>query len=204
MLNNELIFRGKLLLGVILATSIYGFFYFESSILLKIIVVIFGLFCLIKVMLKKTDKPALSSRGDILILFTLYISFFSLYNVLYGLGIPLYFVMIAVWLMVSTLFMGLLMIDRMDMVMSHATLWAFVSLVGLVILEVFLSLSFWPIDPKVKSLVLVVLFYLISNLIYLHGHNVLRFKKIAGFLIVALIILGLLMLNIWLSLRGGQ
>jgi len=193
----------KLVTGLLLAISMAGFFYFEISVLLRTMVIVFGLASFIWVFMQKFDKPPLSSRSEILTLFALYLGFFTLYNLLYGLGIPLYFVMIAVWLLVSAMFYCLLVLDKIDTLLNHSLFWVFTSLVGLVILEIFLSLSFWPIDPKIKSLILLIAYYLITNLIYLYTHNVLNFKRISGFLIVSFLILGSMILNIFLSLKGG-
>ena len=110
--------------------------------------------------------------------------------------------MLAVLALVAGLFFGLLTLDRLESLISPPLFWVFVVLVGLVILETFLSLSFWPVDPKIKSLIIVVIFYLIENLIYLYTHNVLKLKRIIGFLTAGFLILGLTILIIWLGLRG--
>lgn len=204
MFNDQWLFRGKLALAVMLAGSVYGFFYFEGSALLRALIIFISLFGLTKIFLQpRLDKPATTSRGEVLVLLILYLGFFALYNMLYGLGIPLYVVMVAVWLIVATLFTGVMMVDRFDLALTQPNFWFLVSLVGLSTLELFLSLTFWPIDPSLKSLFLVVFFYLGTNVIYLHIHNVLRFKKMLGYSIISLIILSLLIANIWLSLRSG-
>ncbi len=203
MINDQWLLRGKIVLGLLLAATTYGFFYFENSLLMQIIVLIFGLSSFLWAILYKDDAPPLNSRREILILFILYLGVYTLYNMLYGLGMPLYLIMIAVWLLVSLLFLALLILDRIDTLLNHPLFYVFVSLSGLISLEVFLSLSFWPIDPKVKSLILVVVFYLMTNLIYLHTHNMLRFKKIIGLIIASFLIIGLLILSIWTSLKGG-
>ena len=201
MVDNHWLWRGKIILGLLLAASICGFFYFENSSILRAIVIIIGLTSLIWAVIPKTEKPPLASRREILILFTLYIGLYSLYNLLYSVSIPLYLVMIAVWALVTLLFLCLLILDRIDTLMINPLFWTFSCLIGLIILEIFLSLSFWPIDPKFKSLILVMIFYLVTNLIYLYTHGVLKFKRILGFLIVSILTIGLLILNIWLGLR---
>lgn len=194
----------KFITGVLLVVSIIGFFYFEVSVILRSAVIIFALASFAWMLLQKNEKPPLASKREILVLLVLYLGFFSIYNLLYGLGIPLYFVMLAVWLFVSAMFYSLLALDEIDTLLTHPLFWVFTSLVGLVILEVFLSLSFWPIDPKVKSLILVVIYYLITKIIYLYTHNVLNFKKILGFLIISVLIIGLMILSIWTNIKGGS
>ncbi len=180
-----------------------GFFYFETSIFLRIFIIVFSLASFIWMLFQKDEKPPLASKREIVILLVLYLGFFSIYNLLYGLGIPLYFVMLAVWLLCSAMFYSLLALDQIDTLLTHPLFWVYTSLVGLVVLEVFLSLSFWPIDPKVKSLILVVIYYIITKIIYLYTHNVLNFKKILGFLIVSVLIIGLMMLSLWTGIKGG-
>lgn len=185
----------------ILAASLAGFWYFESSLILKILVLILAGAGLAVAFGQPTEKPPLRSPREFLILLILYLGLFSLYNLLYGLSIPLYLIMVAISVLVAGLFFGLLVLDRLETIIDPPLFWVFVVLVGLVILEIFLSLSFWPIDPKVKSLIIVIIFYLITNLIYLYTHNMLRLKRIAGFLAVGILILGLLILSIWVNLN---
>ncbi len=193
----------KVILIAILAATLVGFWYFENSLLFKISVVILAASGLLVACLKKIDRPPLKSPHEFIILLALYLGIFTLYNLLYGLSIPLYLVMIAILGLVSGLFFGLLILDRLDTIINPPLFWVFIILVGLVILEIFLSLSFWPIDPKVKSLMIVVIFYLLMNLIYLFSHNMLKLKRILGIMIVSILILSLMILSIWMSLRGG-
>jgi|GEM_PF-997119 len=193
----------KGILAAVLAATLFGFWYFENSLLLKILVIVLAIAGLGVMFGRKTDKPPLRSRNEFIILLILYLGLFTLYNALYGLSIPLYLVMIAVLTLVSGLFFGLLVSDKLDTIINPPLFSVFIIMSGLVILETFLSLSFWPIDPKVKSLIIVVIFYIITNLIYLYTHNVLKLKRTLGILIVGIVILTVFILNIWVGLRGG-
>ena len=200
-MNNHLII--KIITGLLLVVSLIGFFYFETSVISRFLVIVFSLSSFGWMLLQKNEKPPLASKREVLVLLVLYLGFFSIYNLLYGLGIPLYFVMLAVWMLCSAMFYILLALDDINTLLSHPLFWVFISLVGLVTLEVFLSLSFWPVDPKVKSLILVVIYYIITKIIYLYTHNVLNFKKILGFLVVSVLIIGLMMLSLWTGIKGG-
>lgn len=200
--KNPWLIWSKIILVVILIASLAGFWYFETSLILKILAIILAAVGTYTALRGKTEKPPLSSRREFMILLVLYLGLYSLYNLLYGLSIPLYLIMVAVLVLVPGLFFGLLMLDRIESIIDPALFRVFVILLGLVILEIFLSLSFWPLDPKVKSLIIVVIFYLITNLIYLYTHSMLKLKRIAGFLIAAAIIFVILALNIWFGLRG--
>jgi hypothetical protein len=194
---------GKGILAIITIAIIFGFWYFESSLWLKIIVVLVLAALLVWSLLRRTEKAVLRSQNELIVLLALYLGLFTLYNALYGLGIPLYLVMVGVMLLVSGLFFASLVLDKLETLINTPLLWVFLITAGLVILETFLSLSFWPIDPKIKSLIIVVIFYVITNSIYLFAHNMLKFKKILGILIAGTVILAIFILNIWFSLRGA-
>lgn len=193
----------KIILTAILAVTLVGFWYFENSLILKILVIILTGGSLLAAFLHQTEKPPLRSPREFIILLILYLGLFTLYNLLYGLSIPLYLVMIAILVLVAGLFFGLLVLDRLETIISPPIFWVFIIMVGLVVLEVFLSLSFWPIDPKIKGLIIVVIFYLMTNLIYLYTHSVLKLKRIIGILVVSIVILSLFILSIWFGLKGG-
>lgn len=197
--SNKILLFEKILLFVLLASSIVGFWYFESSLILRIAVIVLGVISLILAFFNVPEKPQLSSRRELLILLILYLGLFSIYNLLYGLSIPLFIVMLAILLLVCSLFFGLIMIDRVNTLISKPLFNLFIILMGLVILEIFLSLSYWPVDPRFKSLIIVVIFYLITNLIYLHVHSMLKLKRIIGYLIVCVVILIPIALILWFS-----
>jgi len=185
----------KIILFVLLAASLVGYCYFETSIYLRIIAFILSFIALGTAFLKPTDKPQLVSQREILFLLILYLGLYSLYNFLYGLSLPLFGIMLAVLILVCSLFFGILMLDRINEVINRPLFNLLVVLVGLIILEIFLSLTYWPIDPQLKSLIIVSIFYLIINLIYLYAHSVLQFKRIIGFCIVVIIVLAISLMS---------
>lgn len=202
MKNNWTLF-GKIILAFLLGVSIFGFFYFETSLILRIMVVVLGLGSFIwGIKVNKNDSP-LSNKREVLILFILYLSLSSIYNLIYSLGIPLAVVMVSVCVLVFALFGGLLVIDRLNDRFAGPRFWVFVVLAGLVLLEIFLSLTFWPVDPKFKSLILVIVFYCMTNVIYLYAHDMLKLKRIINLLIVCVIILALIIFAIFYQVKGG-
>lgn len=194
----------KVVLVAILIATLAGFWYFETSVILKILVIILSGTGLVTAFAHKTEKPPLRSPREFIILLILYLGLFDLYNLLYGLSIPLYLIMVATLILVAGLFFGILVLDKIETILKPSLFWVFIIMIGLVVLETFLSLSFWPIDPKIKSLIIVVIFYLVTNLIYLYTHSVLKLKRILGILIVSIVILSLFILSIWFSLKGGM
>lgn len=202
-MDNKLINWSKIFQIGILMISGFGYFYFETSSILRFLVVVFGGLIALWSFFSKQEKPFLNSRREILSLLILYLGLFTFYNLLYGVGIPLYLIMVMTWILVCATLYSSLILDRINTIFDSSLLWVYISLIGLVVLETFLSLSFWPIDPQFKCLIIIVFYYLASNLIYLRAANMLRLKRIVGFILAGLIILGLLILNIWQGLRGG-
>ena len=199
MVNPKFLVYEKILLFVLLIGSLIGFWYFEYSLILRILVIVLAVAGSGLAFFNVSEKPQLSSRREFLILLVLYLGLFTLYNLLYGLSIPLFIIMIAILMLVSSLFFGIIMMDRIDVLIDKPLFRLFIILMGLAILEIFISLSYWPIDPKLKSLIIVVIFYIITNLIYLYVHSMLKLKRIAGYLIVSIIILSVIVLIIWLT-----
>jgi len=191
----------KFLLLAILFGTIWGFWFFEESLILRIIILIFAFVGVILAFTKEKKEPQLFSRRELLMLLILYLGLLTLYNLLYGLNIPLYLIMIAILALVSVLLFSLLSLDKIDTLMGKAIFQVFIVLMGLIILEVFLTLYFWPIDPESKSLIIVVVFYMIISLIYLYVHSMLRLRRIAGYLIASFLVLGILLFIIWWRLK---
>lgn len=202
-MKNSWVLFGKIILALLLSVSIYGFFYFETSLVLKVLVVIMGLGGFLWGIKENTNDSPLSNKREVLILLILYLSLGSIYNLLYSLGIPLAVVMISVCFLVFALFGGLLVLDRLHDRFVGPRFWVFVILAGIVLLEIFLSLAFWPIDPKFKSLILVIVFYGLTNVIYLYAHDMLKLKRIINLLIVCVVILALIVFAIFYQVRGG-
>lgn len=189
----------KILFLSILIGSIWGYWYFEESIILRILTIFIALFGLGLGYLRKNNNYS-SSKLELAALLTLYLGSFTLYNLLYNINLPLYLIMLLLLILVSALFYCLINIDKLNQELEKDIFWLFIILLALTALEIFLSLYFWPIGPEIKSLVIVVVFYLIINLIYLYIHNMLRLKRIIGFVLVSLLILGIVLLTTWLRM----
>lgn len=198
MSKNKLITFEKILFLGVLLSSLWGFWVFEENLTLKIMAIFLATISIV-LAVRNSDKQA-SSKFELTALLILYLGIFSLYNLLYSVNLPLYLVMIVILILVVALVFSVLSLDQVYGLIKKEVSNTFILLNGLVILEVFLSLYFWPIDPEVKSLVIVLFFYLILTLIYLHIHSMLRLKRVAGYLIVSLIILISIMLISWLRL----
>lgn len=192
----KLLLLEKVILLVLIGVTLYGFFYFENSLVLKYIVTIVAAIGLFFAFRKQPEKAALASNREFIFLLVLYLGNYSLYNLKYGMSIPTHIIMLAVFVMVTGLFYGLISLDRLDTLVAKPIFHLLIILVGLIVVEIFLALSFWPIDPQAKSLIIVVIFYLFTSLIYLYIHSVLKLKRVIGYLASSLLIIGLIILGI--------
>lgn len=177
------------ILGIILLSGvILAFFYFETSLFLKILVVLLGL----------TSLFSLSAAPEIIITLILYLGLYVLYNVRYGLAVPLALIMILVFGLTILVFYleyryrKTVVADKTQELQEATRNIVLVYLLttGLVVLEIFLAMSFWPVDPKIKSLVITVIFCLICRIFYLYINSVLNLKKIVVFILISILILG--------------
>lgn len=169
----------KYLAIFILALVIFGFFYFEMSLFLRISLVMLGLIGLLTI----------SSTADIIVFLILYFGLYDLYNIRYGLAIPLSLILLVVFALVLLVFFLWIRLSKFPQLEKNF-LWFYAVTMGLIVIEIFLTMSFWPVDPKIKSLVIVVIFYIIFRIFYLHINNVLNSKKIVFLILVSMLILG--------------
>lgn len=168
---------------IALILGVVGFFYFETSILLRILVIILGLIGLLTV----------RNTSEILVLLTLYLGLYDLYNIRYGLALPLSVIILVVFGLTLLCFSLWYHFQKHPPYLDKNILLLYLVIIGLVVMELFLTMSFWPVDPKIKGLVIVVIFYIISRVFYLYINNVLNLKKTIIFVFVCLLILGVVL-----------
>lgn len=179
----------KIISAAILILAIYGFFYFETSLIIRILVIFLGLLGLSQI----------AKFSELLIIFALYLSLDVLYNIRYGLAVPMSFILIAV-LVISVLLFYINLRLKEGVSFRKDALIVYLAVVSLVLVEIFLAMSFWPVDPKTKALTITIIFYCLNKTIYLYVNNVLSLKRISGVLAVSIVILGAVFsLGYWLG-----
>ncbi|MCL5407028.1 MAG: hypothetical protein M1429_00820 [Patescibacteria group bacterium] len=170
----------EILGALVLILVVLGFFYFETSTILRVLVVILGLLSLM----------AIRSASEILALLIFYLGLYDFYNIRYGLAVPLFLIILTVFGLTIFTFSLWIHFQKLSQRQDKNILWLYGITTGLIAMEIFLTMSFWPVEPKVKSLVIVVVFYIISRIFYLYINNVLNSKKIVVFILISLLILG--------------
>ncbi|MFA6492673.1 MAG: hypothetical protein WCV58_00835 [Patescibacteria group bacterium] len=128
--------------------------------------------------------------SEILVLVILYLGLYDLYNIRYGLAVPLSLILLAVFGLTLITFTLWLHFRKIIKDLNKDLLWLYLVTIGLIVMEIFLTMSFWPVDPKIKSLVIVIIFYIICRTFYLYVNNVLNSKKVIVFILISLFILG--------------
>lgn len=182
-------FNLKLASAVLLILATAGFFYFESSLIIRILVIFLGLVGLIQ----------MAKMPEILVMIDLYLSLFVLYNLRYGLAVPMSIILILVTI-ISVFLFYVNFRFREGQSIIRERFGVYLAVIGLLIVEIFLAMSFWPVDPKTKTLTIVILFFVFSRAVYFQANNMLSLKRISGILTVSVIVLVLLFgLSYWLG-----
>ena len=186
-------FENLIFLGTLIGVLV-GFCYIEESLMLKILAVLFAVMTL-AITVRKEKSKTTSSKYELLGLFIIYLGVFVAYNFLYTINLPLYAAMVIILILTILVTLAMFLVDKVQEQISKEVLNAIILLVGLVILEIFLGLYFLSIDPVIKSLFVIVIYYFLINLVYLYVNSMLRLNKVIGFLVISLIILAAIIIN---------
>lgn len=169
---------------VSLALVIFGFFYFETSLPVRVMVILLGLLGL----------ATIKSSSEILVILIFYLGLYDLYNIRYGLAVPLSIILMLVFGFSVLAFELLSFFQKMRERVPKNIFLLYLLTIGLIVLEIFLAMTFWPVDPKIKGLVIVIIFYILYRLFYLYINNVLNLKKATVFIFFSILILSLVLL----------
>src|SRR3990167_6170569 len=180
----------KIILPLILLLSLDGFIFFESSPIFIHLVIIFSSLCFylflsrMKIPLPKEYSVMVTYYWlDLISFLTAFLYFLLVQNLLFLKNFPIWFLMVLITLGAYLIF--------------YYVLWArskegrivslFSSLFALILLESFLMMSFWNIDPVPKSLLMVVLLYFYLGVLDLKLRGSLLGKKIIEYLLISII-----------------
>jgi hypothetical protein len=188
----------KIIFLLISLGVIGGFWFFEESNLLKIIVIPVTVFAVIISMLNKKADYAFK-RSELAAYLIVFLGFLILFNLLYSINLPVAFIMMLAFLLTFISFVFILF-DNQNSFFEKENFYLFAIISGIVSLEIFLTLFFWPVAPEIKSLIMITSFYLTSNIIYLYANSVLHLKKAIGFVIISFVIVTIILLTTWLKL----
>lgn len=171
---SRILSRGTLLLLVFWGLA--SFFLFNSPLPAEILVVVFALASIYFIFV---------GHGELFLLYFInFVNFYAFYGLLFTYNLPLYLIMIGLVLVSgsSFLFLGRGIINDKDFYLY----WL---LFVILLLELFLALSFWLVNPLTRGLILIVFIYIMFG--FWTSINNEKIDKIffRNYLIVAAIIL---------------
>lgn len=175
-LNRLLILKSFLLLLFI--CFLFGFWYFQGFFFLKIFAAALSVLSLYFFLFLK--------KYDFLILLSFYFALFTLYNIYFSGFFLLWAQMLIVLFLVFVYFYFLILVIPLQV--PFEKFYLFLTLISFLILEIFLTLSFWPANVESKSIILVCSFYLLWGLISKSLQEELTLRKIISFLILAAVV----------------
>jgi len=184
----------KMILPLFLLFGVVFFLLFEPSQFLRQMIIIvssisFLLFFINyrKIPLERPKDPESNKVFNLLFFLlnlTAFLDFWVIFNIYLNFG----------W----SLWLNMLFLLALSLGLFYYLFWAagifadyilsFTVLLGLIILEVFIALSFWPVDFSTKSIILILIFYTFSGLLILKAKKELDKKGVLEYLILFLVI----------------
>ncbi|PIP21832.1 MAG: hypothetical protein COX39_00855 [Candidatus Nealsonbacteria bacterium CG23_combo_of_CG06-09_8_20_14_all_40_13] len=165
----------KIFLLLILISSLVGFWHFQPLSPLKIMSVIMALLSVYFFFVLQ--------RYDLLILLSFYFSLFTLYNIYFSGLFYLWAQMLSILALVFIYYYFLIL--SLDKTSPSGNLFPYAILLSFLILEIFLVLSFWPINVESKSIIIITSFYLCWGLVSKSMLSTLTLRNSVSYLILA-------------------
>lgn len=174
----------KIFLSFLLLFGLVGFWIFEPSVFYLSILGLIALFVIWESWIKK--------KFFNLIIVDFYLLLVFLYNIYYSYAFPLPYITIIV-ILVGIFFHWVY--HELNGLPKSKVFQLESATFGLLLLEIFIALKFWPIDPKVKSFIIVGFFYLWESFIRASFENKLVKKEIVNYLAVVLFLILIIILT---------
>ena len=181
---NRIDFKSILNINNVLLLAFYvlvllGFLSFETSLILKILMIFLAALALF-VFIKYAESQFVAILIYYLLSYDCSILYFSF-------RFPLWAIMILIAIFSSAGLYLSVNADKIDI--DGKVLKMYAVLFSLVTLEIFLSLVPWPTDPKTKSAIIATLFYLFYGFMVLQSKNELNIRRISPYLIISSLIM---------------
>lgn len=185
-MNLAFIFWGpvqkRIIVTVLLLVGVLGFWFFQGFLFLKILAVVLAILSLYTFWFKE--------KGELIVFFSLYFGIYTLYNLYFsGLYFPQYLWQSMLTIAAAAALLYLILFWPYRHLYNTYQLIFYQILTILILMEVFLALTFWPINPETKSLILVLTFYTISNLVLAKFTESLNFQTVSRVLSLSAILL---------------
>jgi len=174
----------RIILAILLIWGCASFFLFTSLSLVKWSVMILGLVGFILIFF---------GLGELfLLLFINFTNLYAFYGFLFTYNLPLYIVMIGLALVSGASFFIL----GREMVAGEKNFLLILVFFILVVLELYLALSYWLVNPLSRSLIILLFIYLFSGFLSSIKGEIFAQKNFRTYLLIVIIILLVLTLTI--------
>ena len=173
----------KAVLVLLLFWGSASFFLFVSHDLVKLLILVLSLLSLYFIF---------SSSGEfILLLFLNFINLYAFYGLLFTYNLPLYLVMIGLVLMSGSTFY---ILGRKMISSSNFNLYILFFII--LILEIYLTLSYWLINPLTRSFIVAIFIYLFYGFITSTESQKFENKSFTSYIYITIIVLLVLIFTI--------
>ncbi len=184
------------LLPVLLTIGVLAFGFFMPVLLFKHIIYVVGAVCIYFLMLYVDQFPYKSFlitrlNFSFVSLIAAYLLFYSVFNVSVGFAMPLWLLMLVVVAIGFMIFYSILWASGLD----RSSTILYTVLFGFLMSEVFLIVSFWPVDPSAKSIVLVVTMYIFWGLLSHWIERVLTGRVVVEYILVGIILMSVVLVT---------
>lgn len=178
----------------LLTLGILSFVFFMPILLFKQIVIVVGAACMYFLLLHVNQFPYKSFlitrlNFSFVSLVAAYLLFYSISNISMGFSMPLWVLMLIVVVISFMIFYSILWASGLER--SLAILYTV--LFGFLMSEIFMVISFWPVDPSAKSIVLVVALYIFWGLLSHWIERVLTTRTVIEYILVGLFLMAVVL-----------
>lgn len=180
----------KIILPLLLLISTLAFSFFEANRLFVQLIIIVSsfsaylFFSRVKFPLKKEDSVRVTYYWlDVITLLTAFLCYLTIWNLLFIRDFPIWSLMIMVTVVSYLIFFYVLWARSK----GGRVLPLFSSLFALIVLEAFVILSFWNVDPVPKSLLMVIVLYFYLGVLDLKLRGQLTGRKIIEYLLISIV-----------------
>lgn len=184
------------ILPVLLSMGVLSFGFFMSVPIFQQIVLAMGAICMYFLLVYVDQFPYKSFlvtrlNFSFVALVAAYLLFFSISHFSVSVDIPLWVLMVIVIFFSFAIFYSILWASGLE----RGIVILYTVLLGLIISEIFLVISFWPVDPSAKSIVLVVAMYIFWGLLSHWLEKIMSFRIVLEYVLLGIVLMLVVLLT---------
>lgn len=184
------------ILPILLSLGVLSFGFFMPINMFKQTVMVVGTLCMYFLLMYVDQFPYKSFlitrlNYSFIALVAAYLLFFAIGHLSVSLAMPLWLLMIIVVFLSFSIFYAILWASGLE----RNLVVLYTVLLGFLISEIFLIISFWPVDPSAKSIVLVVALYIFWGILSHWLEKILTTRVVVEYILVGLFLMGLVLVT---------